>query len=47
MTAEAIRINGRNADQKRERNGADCDAADERFGKTKLPAQKAVNCGAD
>jgi ribosomal protein L4 len=47
MAAESVRVNGRNADQKRQRNGADSNASDQPFGETKPPAQKTINCGAD
>jgi hypothetical protein len=47
MTAESVRVNSRDADEKRERNRSDSDPADEWFGETKLPAEQPVDSGAD
>ncbi len=47
MSAESILINRRDADQKRQRDRAHSDSADEPFGKAKLATQQAVNRSAN
>jgi hypothetical protein len=47
VSTETILINRRDANEKRQRDSAHSDPADEPFGKAKLATQKAVNRSAD
>src|ERR1041385_1608986 len=47
MSAEAVRINRADADEKRKRHRPDCNPADQLFGKSKLPPEQAVDGRAD
>jgi hypothetical protein len=47
MTAKAIRIDCREADEKSQRHGSDRNATDQLFGKAELAAEEAVYRSAD